>query len=494
MQYLRDLLFLPYVELYRCMISPTHPIQRFFRGLLIFPIILIVWVNAYFLSGSFAYLYATQVADRIGIISSPVHIAGTGSMYPTFPKGSADSLYDQAREDVAAPLMRTYPGGIHLFNRWLYRYTLSRGDIVSFANSKTSELISKDGLSSTEADGFVKRVVALSGDTVLIRDGFVYVNGELLNEPYTASAKSTFGGQSLPDCTSLTVPEHKVFVLGDNRKASNDSRHILGLVDEVDISRVLPYAQQTPYMSLWRDTSNDATLTHTSLLNTQEYINKLNVIRREHGVKPLKEHPRLDESARRRALAMIKYNDLSFEATRSGYTMEKAMRESGYSNIIWGEAPTIGYYTADELLENYAQFPSWEKFLLDKRYQDTGVATVVGEMNGCPVQIVVQHVAGYVPPNYKKEDVESWKTAHDRLVEILPSWEKARTFGAQYEERKSEYERIITILKERIDITQAVYARMSANQWLTDAEKELVEKDKELGKQQTELAKKLNER
>ncbi len=494
MRRLRDFFFLPYVELYRLMFAQSHPLKRVVSGIFIFPILLIIWVNAFFISASFAYLYGTQVADQIGIISSPVHIAGTGSMYPTFPKGSAESLYDQARQDVAAPFMRTYPGGIYLLNTWFYRHTLQRGDIVSFANNKTTELISNEGLSSTEADGFVKRVIALPGDIVQIRNGFVYVNGEQLNEPYTASAKSTFGGQLLPDCTSLTVPEHKVFVMGDNRKASNDSRHGLGLVDEADISRVLPIQLQTPYQAVWRDSSRDVELTNVSLLDSQEYIDKLNDIRKTHGVKPLKNQPKLEQSARLRAQAMLKYNDLSFEATRSGYTMEKAMREVGYSNIIWGEAPTLGYYTADELLENYAQFPTWEKFLLDKRYQDTGVATVVGEMNSCPVQIVVQHVAGYVPPNYKQSDIESWKNAHDKLVEILPSWERARTFGAQYEEHKSEYEKIISIMKERIEITQAVYSRMASNQWLTDEEKKRVERDKELGKQQNELATKLNSR
>lgn len=492
MRQVRDFFFLPYVELYRQMVSLKHPLLRILIGLLIFPILIIIWVNAYFITGTFAYLYGYQLADHIGIVGSAVHIAGTGSMYPTFPKGSSISSKDQAKEDVATPLMRAYPGGIYLFNRWLYRYDLRRSDIVSFSNQKTNELIAAEGISSSDADGFVKRVIALPGDTVQIRNGFVYVNGEQLDEPYTASAKSTFGGQFLADCSTITIPEHKVFVMGDNRKGSNDSRHVLGLVDEADISRVLPFQQQKPYESLWRDSSKDVELTHASLLDSQEYIDKLNAIRKEHGVKPLKLQPKLEQAARLRAQAMLKYNDLSFEATRSGYTMEKALKEAGYSNIIWGEAPTLGYYNADELLENYAQFPAWEKFLLDKRYQDTGVATVVGEMNGCPVQIVVQHVAGYVPPNYKQSEVESWKKAHDRLSEILPSWEKARTFGAQYEEKKSEYEKVISIIKERMDITQTMYTRMAANQWLTDAEKKLVERDKEFGTQQNELATRLN--
>jgi hypothetical protein len=170
------------------------------------------------------------------------------------------------------------------------------------------------------------------------------------------------------------------------------------------------------------------------------------------------------------------------------------MRDAGYSNIIWGEAPTLGYYTADELLDNYAEFPAWEKFLLDKRYQETGVAAVIGELNGCPVQLVVQHVAGYVPPNYKKADVESWKTGADNLRSVLPSWVASRGFGSQYENHKDDYERMISIINERISIADTIYNRMNANQWLNEQEKSLATKDKTLYSEQETLAKKLNER
>ena len=59
---------------------------------------------------------------------------------------------------------------------------------------------------------------------------------------------------------------------------------------------------------------------------------------------------------------------------------------------------------------------------------------MVGEMNGCPVQIVVQHVAGYVPPNYKQADIEGWKM---RTI----NWQRYFQVGkkhvrlVQYEER-----------------------------------------------------------
>jgi signal peptidase I len=68
-----------------------------------------------------------------------------------------------------------------------------------------------------EAEPLIKRVVALSGETVEVRDGQVFINGELLEEPWTTQR----GG---PNYESTLIPPLHVFVLGDNRGSSRDSR------------------------------------------------------------------------------------------------------------------------------------------------------------------------------------------------------------------------------------------------------------------------------
>ena len=64
----------------------------------------------------------------------------------------------------------------------------------------------------------IKRIIALPGETVEIKDGDVYINGELLEEPFTD--EHTQAGRH----GQVTVPPLHIYVLGDNRDRSNDSR------------------------------------------------------------------------------------------------------------------------------------------------------------------------------------------------------------------------------------------------------------------------------
>jgi signal peptidase I len=94
---------------------------------------------------------------------------------------------------------------------------------------------------ANEEEDYVKRVIGLPGDTVEYKDDKLYINGKYYEEPYldkykkqTINDKLT-GDFTLKEITGeKTVPDGKVFVLGDNRRGSMDSRYF-GFIDEEEV-------------------------------------------------------------------------------------------------------------------------------------------------------------------------------------------------------------------------------------------------------------------
>ena len=110
---------------------------------------------------------------------------------------------------------RTLFDGEHLIISDLF-YTPDYGDIIVFEDYSTN--LRKP---------LIKRVIALGGDEVRIDGNSVYVNGELLEEDYVYMQFNNYGGTNL----TLTVPEGELFVMGDNRCNSTDSR-MFGTIKE----------------------------------------------------------------------------------------------------------------------------------------------------------------------------------------------------------------------------------------------------------------------
>lgn len=114
--------------------------------------------------------------------------------------------------DLNAPL-RLLPGNQELEPRVIYPFHMpQRGDIIVFEYPLN---VQKD---------FIKRVIALPGETIEIRDGRVYVNNLLLDEPYLQGASTFCNSGSACSAGPVTVPPDTIFVMGDNRLNSSDSR------------------------------------------------------------------------------------------------------------------------------------------------------------------------------------------------------------------------------------------------------------------------------
>ena len=110
--------------------------------------------------------------------------------------------------------------------------TLSNNDRI-LASSTAYTAVQGDIVIITQPNSFdapiVKRVIALGGQTVDIKNGKVYVDGEALDEPYVKEQTIVKGNI----CYPFTVPENCIFVMGDNRNHSTDSRFSsVGVIDE----------------------------------------------------------------------------------------------------------------------------------------------------------------------------------------------------------------------------------------------------------------------
>jgi signal peptidase I len=93
-------------------------------------------------------------------------------------------------------------------------HDIHRGDIVVFELPK--DKIGPDGIKD-----LIKRAIGLPGDVIETRDGIVYINGEKLDEPWLPKGVTT----NKPPIPKQTVPDGTIFVLGDNRDNSADSRY-----------------------------------------------------------------------------------------------------------------------------------------------------------------------------------------------------------------------------------------------------------------------------
>lgn len=169
-----------------------------------------------------AILIAIVIVAIISVFFATTSVVST-SMYPSLKESNVLVLYKKGQ--------------------------IKRGDIITF---KSNLLVSKEERDSLdfikrlfikEGDKkfLVKRVIALPGEKLEIRDGKVFINGLLLDESKYVYAPT------VSDIKIDSLPENKYFVMGDNRENSLDSRSsTIGLVDKKDITgralfRIYPF-------------------------------------------------------------------------------------------------------------------------------------------------------------------------------------------------------------------------------------------------------------
>lgn len=127
-----------------------------------------------------------------------------------------------------------YNGDYILTSKITYKFRkIERGDVIILKSPKNPDI------------EFIKRVIGLPGDRILIKDGYVYVNGQRWEEPYINPPTMTIQGGYVKEGEEFIVPQNYVFVMGDNRPRSSDSREF-GPVPIQDIIGVVFYRYFPP--------------------------------------------------------------------------------------------------------------------------------------------------------------------------------------------------------------------------------------------------------
>ncbi len=100
-----------------------------------------------------------------------------------------------------------------IINKFIYRFReVERGDIVVLQSPHNPDV------------DYIKRVIGLPGDKIRIENGRVYVNNEIIPDLFTTAETRLWEGGRFEEGKTYPVPAESLFVLGDNRPRSSDSR------------------------------------------------------------------------------------------------------------------------------------------------------------------------------------------------------------------------------------------------------------------------------
>ena len=151
-----------------------------------------------------ALLFALIVAGIVRTyVIAPFKIP-SGSMIPTIQIG--DHIFAS---------MYSYGAWLPFTDDKLLAQPVKRGDIVIFPYPRDPSI------------DYIKRTVGLPGETLEIREDQVFINGEPLDEPYAyfeGKQRLALGGDRISNFGPISIPDDRLFVMGDNRYNSADSR------------------------------------------------------------------------------------------------------------------------------------------------------------------------------------------------------------------------------------------------------------------------------
>jgi len=131
----------------------------------------------------------------------------------------------QPNQVKGASMEPTFQSGEYIFtSKITYKFrSMHKGDVIIFKSPKNPDI------------EYIKRVMGLPGDMVLVQNNEVYINGKMMSENYISAKTNLWEGGFLKEGETVKIPDGFVFVMGDNRPRSSDSREF----GPIDINSII---------------------------------------------------------------------------------------------------------------------------------------------------------------------------------------------------------------------------------------------------------------
>ena len=234
------------------------------------------------------------------------------------------------------------------------------------------------------------RIIGIPGDKVIIKDGFVYLNGHFLEEAYIQKPRTTWVNDDAilgKNCQEVKIPDDKYFTLTDVRGAGTYGSLAYGLVDNKDIKGVKFWTYFPLKLSVpSRDTSNDIGLVGKISLDKATYLKLLNQERAKNNVKLLLSNDDVNKVAELALIDIIDQKEFNSMA-KLDESIQHSISKVGYkTNSLISYFPSTGYFDAESLLQYWMSDDNSKKAQLDPDKTILGESSQVVEVNGCPQQ------------------------------------------------------------------------------------------------------------
>lgn len=132
-----------------------------------------------------------------------------------------------------------HTGDFILTSRITYKFRpIERGDVIVLKSPKNPDI------------EYIKRVIGLPGETIMIKDGVVYINDKILQENYISDITNLWEGGCVKNGEPYYIPKDEVFVMGDNRPKSSDSREFCSIPIQSIVGQVF-YRYFPPQKAGW---------------------------------------------------------------------------------------------------------------------------------------------------------------------------------------------------------------------------------------------------